>query len=217
MTAADDPGPDGGRGVAARIVFDPSVATVSEEEFNELVAIMRDGPNAKPLTPEAQWRRDYHKAMFHRRLVGEQPDLFGGKPVTHMYKAAPGPVSDWKPEPVEEKLSRIARDPQATFGIGRPALSPEELAVVIDGAANWLRIAQRVRIAGAFASYDGRAERRIGRKGVIWRLCSPVFAGHTYVYLDPTGAERVEKIVMVELRDVEPIDDALLVPVPFHA
>jgi hypothetical protein len=52
---------------------------------------------------------------------------------------------------------------------------------------------------------------------VIWRLCSPVFAGHTYVYLDPTGAERVEKIVMVELRDVEPIDDALLVPVPFHA
>ena len=31
MTAADDPGPDGGRGVAARIVFDPSVATVSEE------------------------------------------------------------------------------------------------------------------------------------------------------------------------------------------
>nr|WP_245201743.1 hypothetical protein [Sphingomonas trueperi] len=178
---------------------------------------MRDGPNAKPLTPEAQWRRDYHKAMFHRRLVGVQPDLFGGKPVTHMYKAAPGPVSDWKPEPVEEKLSRIARDPQATFGIGRPALSPEELAVVIDGAANWLRIAQRVRIAGAFASYDGRAERRIGRKGVIWRLCSPVFAGHTYVYLDPAGAERVEKIVMVELRDVEPIDDALLVPVPFHA
>ena len=217
MTAADDPGPDGCRGVAARMVFDPSVATVSEEEFNELVAIMRDGPNAKPLTPEAQWRRDYHKAMFHRRLVGVQPDLFGGKPVTHMYKAAPGPVSDWKPEPVEEKLSRIARDPQATFGIGRPALSPEELAVVIDGAANWLRIAQRVRIAGAFASYDGRAERRIGRKGVIWRLCSPVFAGHTYVYLDPTGAERVEKIVMVELRDVEPIDDALLVPVPFHA
>ena len=36
-------------------------------------------------------------------------------------------------------------------------------------------------------------------------------------HLDPTGAERVEKIVMVELRDVEPIDDALLVPVPFHA
>ncbi len=217
MTAADDPGPDGGRGVAARMVFDTSVATVSDEEFNELVAIMRVGPNAKPLTPEAQWRRDYHKAMFHRRLVGVQPDLFGGKPVTHMYKAAPGPVSDWKPDPVEEKLSRIARDPHATFGIGRPALSPEELAVVIDGAANWLRIAQRVRIAGAFASYDGRAERRIGRKGVIWRLCSPVFAGHTYVYLDPTGAERVEKIVMVELRDVEPIDDALLVPVPFHA
>jgi hypothetical protein len=215
VTAADDPGPDEGRGVAARMVYDPSVATMSEEEFNELVAIMRDGPNAKPLTLEAQWRRDYHKAMFHRRLVGVQPDLFGGKPVTHMHKAAPRPVSDWKPEPVEENLSRIVRDSQAMFGIGRPALSPEELAAVIDGAANWLRIAQRVRIAGAFASYDGRAERRIGRKGVIWRLCSPVFADHTYVYLDPVGAERAEKIAMVELRDVEPIENKLLVAVTF--
>jgi hypothetical protein len=111
VTAADDPGPDGAGAWRAHCL-DLSVATVSEEEFNELVAIMRDGPNAKPLTPEAQWRRDYHKAMFHRRLVGVQPDLFGGKPVTHMYKAAPGPVSDWKPEPVEEKLSRIARDPK---------------------------------------------------------------------------------------------------------
>lgn len=63
MTAAHDPGPDEGRGVAARLVYDPSVATVSEEEFNELVAIMRDGLTAKPLTPEAQWRRAYHKAM----------------------------------------------------------------------------------------------------------------------------------------------------------
>ena len=216
MSAPHDPGPDEGRGVAARLVYDLNIATVSEATFNELVAIMRDGPTGKPLTPEAQWLRAYHKAMFHRRLVGVQPDLLGGKPVTHMHKAAPGPVVDWKPEQVEEKLSRIARDPQATFGIGRPALSPEEQAAVINGAANWLRIAQRVRIAGAFASYDGRAERRVGRKGVIWRLCSPVFADHTYVYLDPTGAERVEKIVMVELRDVEPIDDALLVPVPFH-
>jgi hypothetical protein len=48
-------------------------------------------------------------------------------------------------------------------------------------------------------------------------LCSPVFADHTYVYLDPVGAERAEKITMVELRDVEPIEDALLVPVPFAA
>lgn len=216
MTAPHDPGPDEGRAIAGRLVYDPSFATVSEEEFNELVAIMRDGIAAKPLTPEAQWRRDYYKAMFHRRLVGVQPDLFGGKPVTHMHKAAPGPVIDWKPEPVEEKLARIARDPNATFGIGRPGLSAEEKAVLIRSSANWLRVGQRVRIAGSSVSYDGRFERRVGRKGVIWRLCSPVFADHTYVYLDPTGAERVEKIVMVKLRDVEPIDDALLVPVPFH-
>ncbi|WP_299107730.1 hypothetical protein [uncultured Bradyrhizobium sp.] len=82
---------------------------------------------------------------------------------------------------------------------------------------NWLRLGQRVRIVGSFASYDGRADRRVGRKGVIWRLCSPVFADHTYVYLDPVGAERAEKIAQVELRDVAPIEDALLVPVPFPA
>lgn len=217
MTAPADPGPDEGRGEAARLVYDPSVATVSEEEFNELLAIMRDGPAAKPLTPEAQWRRDYHKAMFNRRLVGVQPDLFGGKPVIHMHKAAPGPVIDWKPEPVEEKLARIARDRNATFGIGRPGLSEDEKAALIRSAANWLRVGQRVRIAGSSVSYDGRFERRVGRRGVVWRLCSPVFADHLYVYLDPIGAERVEKTPMVELRDVEPIDDALLVPVPFPA
>lgn len=217
MTQPDDTGPEGGRAVASRLVYDPRIATVDEATFNELVALMRDGAPSKPPTPEALWRRAYHKAMFARRLVGVQPDLFGEKPVTHMHRTKPGPVSTWTPEPVEEKLARLARDPQATFGIGRPALSAEEKAAVIDGAANWLRIAQRVWVGGSFASYDGRAERRIGRKGVIWRLCSPVFADHTYVYLDPVGAERAEKITMVELHDVEPIEDALLVPVPFAA
>ncbi|OAH42151.1 hypothetical protein AX777_22165 [Sphingobium yanoikuyae] len=215
MTALEEPGPEEGRAVAGRLVYDPSFATVSEAEFNELIAIMRNGAAAKPLTPEAQWRRDYHKAMFHRRLVGVQPDLFGGKPVTHMHKEKLGPVSDWKPEPVEEKLARIARDPNATFGIGRPGLSDEEKAALIRSAENWLRIGQRVRITGSSVSYDGSFERRKGRKGVVWRLCSSVFADHLYVYLDPIGSERVEKIAMVELRDVEPIDDPLLVPVVF--
>ncbi len=196
MTDPDDPGPEGGRAVAGRLVYDPSFATVSEEEFNELVALMRDGAPRKPPTPEALWRRAYHEAMFNRRLVGVQHDLFGGKPTTHMHKAKPGPVSDWQPEPVEEKLARIARDRNATFGIGRPALTEEEKSAVIRGAANWLRV---------------------GRKGVIWRLCSPVFADHTYVYLDPIGAERSEKIAQVELRDVAPIEDGLPVPVPFPA
>lgn len=215
MTEPDDTGPAGGRAVAGRLVYDPSFATVDEATFNELVALMRDGAPRKPPTPEALWRRAYHEAMFNRRLVGVQHDLFGGKPTTHMHKAMPGPVSDWKPEPVEEKLARIARDPSATFGIGRHALNEEEKAAVIRGAANWLRIGQRVRLVGSFASYDGRAERRVGRKGVIWRLCSPVFADRTYVYLDPIGAERAEKIGLVKLRDVEPIEDGLLVPVSF--
>ncbi len=213
MTGPDDTGPEGGRAVAGRLVYDPSFATVDEATFNELVALMRDGVPRKPPTPEALWRRAYHEAMFNRRLVGVQHDLFGGKPTTHMHKAKPGPASDWKPEPVEEKLARIARDRSATFGIGRPALSEDEKAAVIRGAANWLRVGQRVRIVGSFASYDGRADRRIGRKGVIWRLCSPVFADHTYVYLDPIGAERAEKIAMVELRDVAPIDDAPIVAI----
>ena len=217
MTQPHDPGPDEGRGITGRLVYDPSFATIDEATFNELVALMRDGAPRKPPTPEALWRRAYHEAVFNRRLVGVQHDLFGGKPTTHMHKAKPGPISDWKPEPVEEKLARIARDPNATFGIGRPALTDDQKTAVIRGAANWLRVGQRVRIIGSFASYDGRADRRIGRKGVVWRLCSPVFADHTYVYLDPVGAERAEKITMVELRDVEPIEDALLVPVPFAA
>lgn len=215
MTDPDDPGPEGGRAVVGRLVYDPSFATVSEGEFNELVALMRDGAPRKPLTPAALWRRAYHEAMFNRHLVGVQHDLFGGKPTTHIHKAKPGPVSDWQPEPVAEKLARIARDPNTTYGIGRPDLTEEEKIAVTGGAANWLRIGQRVRIVGSFASYDGRADRRVGRKGVIWRLCSPVFADHTYVYLDPIGAERVEKIAMVELRDVAPIEDAPLVFVPF--
>jgi hypothetical protein len=215
MTEPDDTGSEEGRAVAGRLVYDPSFATVSEKDFNELVALMRDGAPRKPPTPAALWRRAYHEAMFNRRLVGVQHDLFGAKPTTHMHKTKPGPVCDWQPEPVDDKLARIARDRNATFGIGRPDLSDDEKTDVIRGAANWLRIGQRVRIVGSFASYDGRADRRVGRRGVIWRLCSPVFADHTYVYLDPIGAERVEKIAMVELRDVEPIEDGLLVPVSF--
>lgn len=64
---------DEGRCVAAQLVYDLKTATVSEKTFNELVAIMRDGPTGKPLTPEAQWRRAYHKAMFHRRLSACSP------------------------------------------------------------------------------------------------------------------------------------------------
>ena len=50
MTDPDDPGPEGGRVVAGRLVYDPSFATVSEEEFNELISLMRDGAPRKPPT-----------------------------------------------------------------------------------------------------------------------------------------------------------------------
>jgi hypothetical protein len=108
MTETGDSGPDGGRAVGARLVYDPRVATVDEATFNELVALMRDGAPSKPPSPETLWRRAYHKAMFARRLVGVQPDLFGAKPITHMHRSKPGPVSAWTPEPVEEKLARAA-------------------------------------------------------------------------------------------------------------
>src|SRR3546814_9450098 len=47
--------------------------------------------------------------------------------------------------------------------------------------------------------------RSIGREGVVWRLCSSVFADHCRVFLDPVGAERAEKIVFIEIRDIEPL------------
>jgi len=194
-----------GRGRGAR-GYNPKIATVSEEEFAELMAIVREGPERARLTPEGQWRRDYHAAMVAKRTIGVQPDLFGAKPVTHMHKTRPGPVSDWKPEPVEEKLARIAGDPNATFGIGRPALGEDEKAALIRSAANWLRVGQRVRLTGSSPSIDGQFERRVGRLGVVWRV-SRTITDYVHIYLDPVGAERAEKIVFVELRDVEPVEE----------
>lgn len=185
--------------------YNPSIATISEEEFAELMALARERP---PLTPDGQWRHDYHAAMVAKRTIGVQRDLFGAKPVTHMHRTRPGPVIDWKPEPVEEKLARIAADPHAAFGIGRPALSDEEKAAMLRSAANWLRLGQRVRLTGSSDSIDGQSERRVGRFGVVWRI-SRTFTDYVHVYLDPVGAERSEKIVFIELRDVEPIEDGL--------
>ena len=183
--------------------YNPKIASASEQEFAELAALARERPT---LTPDGQWRRDYHAAMIARRTIGVQPDLFGAKPVTHMHRTRPGPVNDWMPEPVEEKLARIADDPNAAFGIGRAALSDEDKAAMLRSAANWLRLGQRVRLTGSPASIDGQSERRVGRLGVIWRISS-TFTDYVHVYLDPVGAERSEKIVFVELRDVEPIED----------
>ena len=183
--------------------YNPEIATVSAAEFAELMALAREQPR---LTPDGQWRHDYHAAMIAKRTIGVQPDLFGAKPIIHMHRTRPGPVIDWQPEPVDEKLARIARDPNAAFGIGRPALSDEEKAAMIRSAANWLRLGQRVRLTGSTGSIDGQFERRIGRVGVVWRI-SRVLTDHVHIYLDPVGAERSEKIIFVELRDVEPVED----------
>lgn len=183
--------------------YNPKIATISQEEFAELMALVRERP---VLTPDGQWRHDYHAAMIAKRTIGVQPDLFGAKPVTHMHRTRPGPVVDWQPEPVDEKLARIARDPHAAFGIGRPPLSDEEKAAMLRSAANWLRLGQRVRLIGSSASIDGQFERRVGRVGVVWRI-SRTITDYVHIYLDPVGAERSEKIAFVELRDVEPIED----------
>ena len=86
--------------------YNPEIATVSAAEFAELMALAREQPR---LTPDGQWRHDYHAAMIAKRTIGVQPDLFGAKPIIHMHRTRPGPVIDWQPEPVGEKLDRIAR------------------------------------------------------------------------------------------------------------
>ncbi|KTE04920.1 MULTISPECIES: hypothetical protein [unclassified Sphingopyxis] len=107
------------------------------------------------------------------------------------------------------------------------AMSPEEFAAYLDqldraekpqtpeqiwraltarsnAAANWLYVSQRVRIIDGPDSVDPQygTYRLIGREGVVWRLCSSVFADHCRVFLDPVGTERAEKIVFIEVRDI---------------
>src|SRR3546814_1769750 len=103
-------------------------------------------------------------------------------------------ISDWSSDVCSSDLDR------PTF------LTDEEKAVIINGAANWLHIRQRVRIVDGPGPVDPQygPYRFIGREGVVWRLCSSVFADRCYVFLDPVGAERAEKIVFVELRDIAP-------------
>ncbi|MGN7126758.1 hypothetical protein [Methylorubrum thiocyanatum] len=108
--------------------------------------------------------------------------------------------------PAEEQARRQAADRQTPFArTTRASLTAEEIAALVAGAANWLRVGQAVRITGAPPTLDGGAERRVGRTGVIWRLCEAVFADHVYVNLDLIAAERSAKVAFVELRDVAPI------------
>lgn len=192
--------------------YNPIVANISEAEFGELMAIVRSTPEeARPLTEDDHWRRDYQREQASIRITGFQADLFGAPTVTHYHRHAPGPKVDREPEPTAVKLERIKGDPHATFGpprADRPAfLSHEERGAIIRAAANWLRVRQRVRIVDAPGAVDPQfgPERFLGRTGVVWRLCSSSFADRCYVFLDPVGGERTQKIEMVELRDIEPI------------
>lgn len=172
-----------------------------------------------PADSDARWRSEYRQAQYERALIGIQTDLLGG-PAVEVFRASPkGPVAaPWQPDYQIERIDelapdelarRLADDPQTPFArTTRAKLNPEEVATLVASAANWLRVGQPVRITSAPLTFDGSDERRVGRTGVIWRQCSTTFADHVYVNLDLIGAERSEKVVFIELRDVIPIEDS---------
>ncbi|NGO66588.1 hypothetical protein G6N76_23250 [Rhizobium daejeonense] len=178
---------------------------------------LRGEPKRPSLTPDGQWRADYRKAQRHRRLAGVQPDLLGGPTVEHFHRnSAPPAPEDWPLDDEtsrfqdlsrEEQVRQLAADPQTPWARSiRKKLTPEERAAMIASAANWLRLGQRVRITGTSPSIDGTNERRVGRVGAVWRVCGEPFADYVHINLDLIGQERTEKVVFVELRDVEPIE-----------
>lgn len=139
------------------------------------------------LTPEGQWRAEYRKAQRQRRLASVQPDMFGAPATEHFHRnPTPPKAEDW---PLDYEITRfhdlspdeqaqlLAADPHTPWARRtRNPLTPEEKAAMIASAANWLRLGQRVRIIGTSPSIDGSNERRVGRVGVVWRLCSSTFA-----------------------------------------
>lgn len=131
---------------------------------------------------DAAWRAAFRRQRHAERVATVQPDLFGGAAIEHYH-----PTGRAKPIASPTRHKR------------RPDLTTAERAALLASAANWLRTRQRVRIE-ADSPHQFAA-----REGVVWRLCSPVFADRVYVYLDAVGNERSEKIAFVEVRDVEPI------------
>lgn len=180
--------------------------------------LVRQDVEKFPPGTDARWRAQYRQAQYERALIGIQPDLLGG-PAIEVFRATqkalkPAPwTKDYEVEffadlPPDEQEQRLRADPQTPFArTTRGELTKDERKALVASAANWLRVGQRVRIVSAPLSFDGQTEAKVGREGVIWRLCSAAFNDHTYVNLDLIGAERSEKIRMVELRDVEPIGD----------
>ena len=195
--------------------YAPRIANISRAEFEELMAIVRSPPDrAVPLSDDDLWRRAHQEEQRERRVMGYQQDLFGGPTTSHYHRLARAPeVERPAAETIEDKLERIKGDPSATFGPtnpNRPAFPDHaEREAIVRSAANWLHVRQRVRIVDAPGAVDPAygPERFVGRTGVIWRRCSSTFADRVYVFLDPVRGERVDKIPMVEVRDLEPLLD----------
>lgn len=130
---------------------------------------------------DAAWRAEYRRQQDAQRIGTVQPDLFGAPAIETYRRDAP-------PKPI------LSKDRYRS----RPSLADEEMAALLAFAANWLRVKQRVRIS------SDSPEKHAGRVGVVWRLESAVNLDRVYVFLDPAGNERTEKIAFVEVRDVEP-------------
>lgn len=192
--------------------YDSRIATVPEHEFDELMAIVRNEPEPRPLSDDDRWRADYAEEQRRRRIVGYQQDLFTSTAITHYRRSPAAPIVQRPPvETVAAKLDRIKGDPFATFGpprSDRPSiLTQRQRRTIVRGAANWLSVRQRVTLVDAPGSVDPAfgIQRYLGRHGVIWRLCGKTFADHCYVFFDAVGAERTAKIQMVEVRDLRPL------------
>lgn len=194
------------------MTYNPRIATVSEAEYAELMAIVRHKEEPRPLSDDDRWRADYAEEQRRRRVVGYQQDLFTSTAITHYRRSPAAPVVERPPvETVAAKLERIKGDPFATFGpprSDRPStLSQRQQRTIARNAANWLNVRQRVTLVDAPGSVDPAfgIQRYLGRHGVIWRLCGSTFADHCYVFFDAVGAERTAKIHMVEVRDLAPL------------
>jgi hypothetical protein len=193
------------------MIYDPSIATASQAQFDELMATVRDQAELRPPSDDDRWRLDYAEEQRRRRIVGYQQDLFTSTAITHYRRSPAAPTVERPPvETVEAKLVRIKGDPMATFGSprsDRPSiLTHRQKRTIVRGAANWLAVRQRVTLVDAPGSVDPAfgIQRYLGRQGVIWRLCGSTFADHCYVFFDAVGAERTAKIQMVEVRDLRP-------------